>query len=476
MPLMMEILLISRKKKFNSRKSIKIVMRKKIRISFVIVFLVLSKLVCGQGTVIDEVVWVVGDDAILRSDVEKQILQMKYEKVDMQGDPYCVIPEQLAIRKLFLHQAKLDSLEANEGGITMQVEQRIGEILDQIGSEERLEEYYGKTIKQIKEELREQAREQSIVQQMQQKLIGDKKISPSSVRKYFSQIDSVDIPFIADKTEIQILTIEPAIPPQEVEAIKTKLRGFKERIESGDATFSMLAMLYSDDVESAKQGGELGFMGKGQLVKPFADEAFTLTDPNKVSRIVETEFGYHILQLIEKRGDKVNVRHILIKPKPQLEDQSKAMAKLDSIIGQVRENKLTFENAVLLFSEDKNTRMSSGLMVNLQDGTSRFEYKEMPPEIARLATNMQVGEISKPFIMKNQAGKQVCAVIKIKAKIAKHKANLDDDYQLLKTFVQNRQNAEILEKWIQNKQEEIYVRINPDWQNCTFQYSGWIKK
>lgn len=451
-------------------------MQKKIRISFVIVLLVLSKLVSGQGSIIDEVVWVVGDDAILRSDVEKQILQMKYEKVNMPGDPYCVIPEQLAIRKLFLHQAKLDSIQANEGGITMQVEQRVGEIIDQIGSEEKLEEYYGKTLKSIKEELREQAREQSLVQQMQQKLIGDQKISPSSVRKAFSKVDSVDIPLIPDKTEIQILTIEPAIPAQEVEAIKTKLRGFKERIESGDATFSMLAMLYSDDVESAKQGGELGFMGKGQLVKPFADEAFTLTDPNKVSRIIETEFGYHILQLIEKRGDKVNVRHILIKPKPQLQEQAKALAKLDSIVGQVREAKLTFENAILQFSEDKNTRMSSGIMVNPQDGTSRFENKDMPIEISRLASNMQVGEMSKSFIMKNQSGKQVCAVIKIKAKIPKHKANLEDDYQLLKGFVQNRQNAETIDKWIKNKQEETFVKINPDWQNCTFQYPGWIKK
>lgn len=443
------------------------------------IFLVLMfapTLAVAQQDVIDEVIWVVGDDAILRSDVEKQIMQMKYEKVDMDGDPYCVVPEQLAIRKLFLHQAKLDSIEANEGVITMQVEQRVNEIIAQIGSEEKLLEYYGKSLKQIKEDLREQAREQSLVQQVQQKLIGDQKISPSQVRKAFSKIDSLDIPIIPAKVEVQILTQEPRIALSEVEAIKLRLRGFKERIETGDATFSMLAMLYSDDVESAKQGGELGFMGKGQLVKPFADEAFSLTDPKKVSRIIESEFGFHIIQLIAKRGDKVNVRHILIKPKPQLEDQNKAITRLDSIMSFVREGKIKFEDAILNYSDDKNTRMSAGIMVNPQDGTTQFEYQHLPSEISRLAYDMEVGDFSKPFIMTDQTGKKVCAVIKVKAKIAQHKANLETDYQLLKVFVQNRQNAETINNWVKNKQKETYIKINPEWQNCKFQYEGWVKK
>lgn len=454
----------------------KIAMRKKIKIGLMLTLLVGSINIFAQSAVIDEVVWVVGDNAILRSDIEKQILQMKYEKVDVAGDPYCVIPEQLAIRKLFLHQAKLDSIEANEGNITIQVEQRVSQIIDQIGSEEKLEEYYGKSLKAIKEELREQAREQSLVQQVQQKLAETQKITPSLVRKVFSEVDSVEIPIIPAKTEVQLLTIAPEISPQEIEDIKTKLRGFKERIESGDATFSMLSMLYSSDVESAKQGGELGFMGKGQLVKPFADEAFNLTDPNKVSRIVETEFGYHIIQLIAKRGDKVNVRHILLKPKPQLEDQNKAMAKLDSVAKLIREDKILFDKAVLQFSDDKNTRMSGGVMVNPYDGTSRFEYQHLPSEVSKLAYNMEVGEISKPFIMTNQSGKQVCAIIKVKAKIDQHKANLEEDYQLLKNFVQSRQNAKIIEEWIKKKQKETFVKISPDWQDCEFQYSGWIQK
>ncbi len=455
---------------------IKTIMQKRNKIGFLMMFIFVSLNIFSQGTVIDEVVWVVGDNAILRSDVEKQVLQMKYDKMDVEGDPYCTIPEQLAIRKLFLHQAKLDSIEVNEGNISIQVEQRVSQIIAQIGSEEKLEEYYAKSIKDIKEELREQAREQSLVQQVQQKLIGDQKITPSLVRKAFSTVDTLEIPLIPAKVEVQLLTISPEISVEEIEAVKKKLRGFKERVETGDATFSMLATLYSADIESAKQGGELGFMGKGQLVKPFADEAFSLTNPEKVSRIIESEFGYHIIQLIAKRGSKVNVRHILLKPKSKLEDQSIAISKLDSIADLVRKGIVPFDNAVLQYSDDKNTRMSSGNMVNMYDGTSRFEYQHLPSEISKLAYQMKVGEISDPFVFKNNAGKQVAAIIKIKSKINQHKANLEEDYQLLKTFVQNRQNAEVLDKWIKKKQTETYVRINENWQDCEFQYPGWIKE
>ena len=447
-----------------------------VKITVISFFVFISSVLFAQGTIIDEVVWVIGDAAILRSDVEKQLLQIKYEKVDVDGDPYCVITEQLAIRKLFLHQAKLDSIDVNEAAVSMQVDQRISQIIAQIGSEEKLEEYYGKNLRSIKEELREQAREQSLVQQVQQKLIGDQKITPSIVRKEFLKTDSTEIPFVPAKVEVQILTVEPQIAVEEVEAVKAKLREFKERVESGDATFSMLAMLYSSDIESAKQGGELGFMGKGQLVKPFAEEAFSLTDPAKVSRIIETEFGFHILQLIAKRGDKVNVRHILLKPKAQLADQNKALAKLDSVVALVREEKLLFEVAVKQFSDDKDTRMSAGLMVNPYDGTSKFEYQHLSPEIAKLANNMQVGAVSKPFVMTNQAGKQVSAVIRVKSKTIAHKANLEDDYQLLRTFVQNRLNAEKLDEWINGKIKETYIHVNEEWQACEFQYKGWLEK
>lgn len=430
----------------------------------------------AQNNVIDEVVWVVGDDAILKSDIEKAIQQMKYEKSEIEGDPYCVLPEQLAVRKLFLHQAKLDSVEANEGNISMQVNGRINEMVAQIGSQEKLEEYFGKKMREIKEELREQAREQMLIQQVQQGLVKDIKISPADVRNYFAKQKVEDIPMIADKTEIQILSIDPPVEKERIEEVKERLRGYRERIESGDASFSMLATLYSDDLGSAKMGGELGFMGKAQLVKEFADEAFSLTNPEKVSRIIQTEYGFHIIQLIEKRGDKLNCRHILLKINPSIEKQQSTLLQLDSIANDIRTAKLSFESAVIFFSTDKDTRMSAGLMVNPQDGTTQFEYKDLPAEASKIAYELKVGEISNPFKLTNAAGKETCAIIKVKSKTAQHRANVEEDFQLLKSYVQNKKSAETIENWIKNKQKDTFVRINPDYQNCDFQYPNWIKK
>ncbi|MDR1679972.1 MAG: peptidylprolyl isomerase [Prevotellaceae bacterium] len=431
----------------------------------------------AQSNVIDEIVWVVGDEAIFKSEVETQLQQMKYEKAEVDGNPYCIIPEQLAIRKLFLHQAKLDSLTANESNVNMQVNMRIDEMIAQIGSQEKLEEYFGRNIKKIREELSTQAREQALIQQVQQSLTSNLKITPSDVRKTFSQLKEDEIPTVPATTEVQILTIEPRYDPAEIEAIKTRLREFKQRVESGDASFSMLATLYSDDLGSARNGGELGFMGRAQLVPEFATEAFNLTDPNKVSKVIQSEFGFHIIQLIEKRGDKVNVRHILLKPKVKLEDKVTATRQLDSITDLIRSNKISFENAVMLFSNDKDTRMNGGSMANPKDGTTKFEYKDLPPEISKLAYQLGVGELSNPFTMTNPAtGREVCAIIKVKAKTEAHKANMEEDYQLLKNFVQSKESAQIIDKWIREKQKDTYIRIEPSWQKCEFQYPGWVKK
>ncbi len=430
----------------------------------------------AANNVVDEVIWVVGDEAILKSEVEKQIQQMKYDKTNIEGDPYCVVPEQLAIRKLFLHQAALDSLKVNESGVSMQVDGRIDDFLSQIGSQERMESYFGKTMKQIKEELTSQAREQSLIQQEQQKLTSHLKITPADVQTFFTGQNEEEIPTIPAKVEVQILTIDPGYSQKQIDEIKEKLRGYKDRVEKEDASFSMLATLYSDDTGSAKNGGELGYMAKAQLVPEFANEAFSLTDPNKVSKVIQTEYGFHIIQLIDRKGDRVNVRHILIKPKVEIEEKVKAIHKLDSIRDLISADKLTFENAALIFSDDKNTRMSGGLMLNPQDGSSKIEYKDLDPAVSKLANSMNAGEVSKPITMNMPGGKEVCAIIKIKAKIDEHKANIKDDYPQMKAVVQNEKNNEIIDAWIRKKQTETYVKINPNWANCEFHYPNWIKK
>ena len=431
----------------------------------------------AQKNIIDEVIWIVGDEAILRSEVEEQRIRAQYEGTPIQGDPYCVIPEQIAINKLFLHQAVLDSIEVSESTVMNQVENRLNFFISQIGSKEKMEEYFRKNTSALREDLRIMFRDQMIIQQMQQKLVGDIKSTPADVRRFYNGLPEDSIPMVPAQVELQIVSFEPPVPIEETNRVKERLRDFTERVQSGTTDFSVLARLYSEDVESAKRGGELGFMGRGQLVPEFSAVAFNLTDPKKVSRIVQTEFGYHIIQLIEKRGDRINCRHILLKPRVSLEYKDLAVKKLDSIATEIRNGKITFENAVMSYSLDKNTAMNAGLMLNEKSGTSKVEYQDLHQEVAKIVYGMNVGEISKPFSMVNpQTNKEVVAIVKVKSKTENHRANLTDDYQMLKNFYEGIKREEFINNWIVKKQRETYISIDPEWQNCEFQYPGWIKK
>lgn len=450
---------------------------KKIILSLLFLLSIAPLKMLAQKNIVDEVIWVVGDESILRSDVEKERLEAQYNGKPIEGDAYCVIPEQIAIQKLFLHQAALDSVVVSESTVMNQVESRINYFISQIGSKEKMEEYFHKSTIDLREELRNMVRDQQVIQQMQQKLVGDIKSTPADVRRFYNEMPSDSIPTIPAQVELQLISFQPPVAIEEITRIKDRLRDFTDRINSGNADFSVLARLYSEDTESAKRGGELGFMGKGQLVPEFAQVAFNLLDPKKVSRVVQTEFGFHIIQLIEKRGDRINCRHILLKPHVSIEEKSKAIHELDSISNLIRENKLTFEHAVMNFSQDKNTVMNAGLMLNDKSGTSKFEYQDLPPEVAKVVYEMNVGEVSKPFSMTDKAtNKDVVAIVKVKSKTANHKANLSDDYQMLKTYYEGKKKQEFLNTWIIKKQKETYISIDPAWQNCTFQYPGWIKK
>lgn len=440
-----------------------------------------SCMVMAQDNVIDEIVWVVGDDAILRSDVETQRMYMRSEGQRFDGDPYCIIPEQMAIQKLYLNQAKIDSIEVSENQVIQEVDRWINFAVNQIGSREKLEEYLGKKYSQIKDERKDMVREQQIVQQMQHKLIGEIKLTPSEVRKYYNQLSKDSLPNIPTTVEVQIVTLEPKIPFEETDAIKARLRDFTDQINSGKMEFSTLARLYSEDPESAKRGGELGFLGKANLLPEFANVAFNLNDPKRVSQIVQTEYGYHIIQLIEKRGDRINCRHILLKPKVSEKELREATARMDSLYNDLAANKFTFEEAATFVSYDKDTRNNKGLMVNQDyessnNGTSKFEMQELPPEIGKVVYNMKVGEISKPFTMITNKQREVVAIVKLKARIEGHKANLSDDYQALKAIVEARKREELLNDWIAKKQKSTYVRISEGWKNCDFRYPGWIKE
>ncbi len=430
----------------------------------------------AQDNIIDEVIWVVGEEAILRSEVEDERLRAQYEGQPIAGDPYCVIPEQLAIQKLYLHQAELDSIEANESSVSSQVDMRMNYYISQIGSKEKLEEYFRKPSSEIREEMMESVRNQMIIQQMQSKLTENIQPTPAEVRRYFNTLTGDSLPMVPAQVEVQVLSFEPPVPVEETERIKNQLREFTERVMSGSADFSMLARLYSEDTESAKRGGELGFVGKGQLVSAFADVAFNLTDPNRVSRVVETEYGYHIIQLIERKGDRINCRHILLKPRVSYQDKQNAITRLDSIRDLIMTDTLSFEHAVARFSEDKTTVMSGGLMTNPNNGTSKFEYQELPPELARQIYSMKEGDISTPFTMMDRAkNKEVCVIVRLKTKRDAHKANLTDDFQTIRNMLITKQKTETLDQWIREKQKDIYVHIDPAWRGCDFQYPNWVK-
>ena len=308
---------------------------------FLVAFSTVSSLV-AQNNIIDEIVWVVGDEAILKSEVEEYRKEILMQNQRIEGDPYCFIPEQLAIRKLFLDQAKLDSIEVQESNVSRTLEYLVSEYIASTGSAERLEEYYGKSMAGIREDLRDQIREQQLVEGVQQKHFGNVQLTPSEIRKYYNNLPQDSLPFIPTTLEVQIITVEPKVPLQEIDKVKERLREYTDQVNNGEKEFSTLALLHSED-NSAIKGGEMGFMTRSQLVPEFANVAFALSDPKKVSNVVESEYGFHIIQLVERRGDMGNFRHILLKPKIPQESLDTALVRLDSIRNGITQKKITFE-------------------------------------------------------------------------------------------------------------------------------------
>ena len=429
-----------------------------------------------KRNVVDEVAWIVGDEPIFRSEIEEMYTQMRSEGQNIVGDPYCVIPERLAVEKLYLHQAKLDTVEASEGQVQSEVENRMQFFVQNLGSKEKVEEYFRKPYAQLRESLAEMMRNNYIVSSVQNNLTADVKATPNDVRKYYASLPEDSIPYVPMQVEAQIVSINPVVPAQEIEDVKARLRDYADSVNRGESKFSTLAIAYSEDFNSAMQGGEIGYTGRSGLVPEFANVAFNLNDPNKVSRIVETEFGYHIIQLIDKRGDQVNVRHILLTPKVSQKDLSEATVRLDSLRKEIVAGKYSFEDAARYVSQDKETKNNKGIMMNEQTRSTRFEMQDLPPEVARRIELMQPGDVSEAFIMKDaKRNKDIVAMVKLTTRIPGHKANLADDFNMIKEMYENKQKSDILHDWVEQKIKDTYVNIAEDWRNCEFQYKGWIK-
>lgn len=430
-----------------------------------------------ESSVVDEVIWVVGDEAILKSDVEVMRLQAAMEGIKLNGDPDCAIPELIAVQKLYLHQAAIDSIEVSESDITQGVEQQINYLINAAGGREKLEEYRNQSLAQMRLQMRDEYRDRQMIERMKEKLVSNLTVTPADVRAYFKNIPQDSVPFVPTEVEVQIITRQPRIEQEELNNVKDRLRSYTERVTSGETTFATLARLYSEDPGSARQGGELDYAGRGTLDPAFASVAFNLTDPNKISKIVETEFGFHIIQLVDKRGEKIKCRHILLKPKVSRASIDDAIARLDSTATDIREGKFTFDVAASYISDDKDTKNNHGLMANYSEAgrTSRFRMQDLPSEVARVVEKMSVGEISNAFQMVNEKGKTVCAIVKLKSRIEGHRATITEDFQVMKDVVLSKRREEFLKAWVKNKLRTTYVYMKDRYRNCNFEYEGWVK-
>ena len=426
----------------------------------------------GQEGIIDQVVAVVGNNIILQSDVENQYLQYRVQGYSLKEDIKCEILESFLVEKLLINQAIIDSIEVNDNQVESEFNQRYQMFIKQIGSEEKLEEYWKKPIMEIKEDLREAIYEQMVSQQMQAEITGNLKIAPSEVRSFYNKISKDSLPLVNAEIEICQITKSPSFNEQAIFEAKEKLLNLRKRIISGE-DFTTLAILYSVD-PSARKGGELGLLSRAELDTEFAKAAFSLKE-NGVSRIVESEFGYHIIQLIEKKDDLVNVRHILIKPRVLSFEVVQAKRYLDSIANLIRSDSISFEIAARLFSEDKNTKMNGGLIVNPQTGTSKFLMDQLNTPEFYAVNNLKIGEISDSFESTDDKGKQVFKIIVVKSWTKPHKVNLKDDYLKLQELVMVEKQQDLIKEWIREKQKSTYIHIDDSFKSCNFFSKGWVK-
>ena len=429
----------------------------------------------AQKNVVDKIVAIVGEEIILKSDIENAYLQEQGQGlVSSSSDYKTELLEKQLIQKLLLAQAQIDSISVTEEQVENAVANRIEYFISNIGSQERLEAYFGKSLEEIKDDMRGPLRELLITEQMQQKIVEKIRITPSEVRSYFKRLPKDSLPEMPDRYELQQIVLRPSISEAEKERIRERLREYREQILKGEKTFNTLAVLYSEDPGSATRGGELGYIPRNQLDPAFAEAAFNLK-PGKISKIVESEFGFHIIQLIDRQGEKINVRHILLQPKIAEEEKEEALLRLDTIRQYINENKMTFEEAAMYFSSDKQTRNNGGLVADPQTSESRIARANIPGEMAKEINSLKVGEVSMPFVTHSERGQEEYKIVKVKEFYPRHRANLEDDWQNFELMLTNEKQMDKLEKWVKEKQANTYIHIDEEYRKGKFRYDGWIK-
>lgn len=445
---------------------------RKIKIATLLLIMLLS--IPAHGQIVDGITAIVGDETILLSDLESMVLTQR-----SMGDRTaiarlrCELLEDLMIQKLFLDQARLDSIIISQDEVDRELDMRLNDFILRAGSEENLEQYYNKSMIEIKRDLRKMMSNDILTRRVQQSIAAEITTTPADVRRFYNRIPEDSIPLLPAEVEISLIQIDPPNLEENKLEVRQKLLDLRRRIIAGES-FRALAILYSEDEGTAARGGELGFTTRANLDKAYADEAYSLKK-NTVSRIIESTYGYHIIELIDRNGDMINTRHILMRPKVKPDEAIEAKARLDSIANLIRIDSIKFEEAAYMFSTDKDSKINGGKYVDPQSRSNVIAIENLPPDVYQVVRDLKVGEISEAFKSTNAKGKTVFKVVRLDKQTAPHKANLKDDFNYLSELAIGTKRSEKYRKWVEDKMEITYIKISDEFKTCYFANKGWLK-
>ncbi len=440
---------------------------KRIAIALIAVLAINLGFAQEKGKLIDKIVGIVGENIIMRSDIEKQYQQQKGRQQQMgmvDATSKCKILRQMLAKKMFLRQAELDSVVIKDKQVETELNRRVRYFANMIGSKEKLEEYYGKSIEELKNDFREDIRNRMRSQRVRRQVLSDVTVSPSEVRNYYNSMPEDSLPYYDAEVELGQIVVKPKVTPKQKQKVKERLRNMRKRVVEEGQDFSTLAIMYSDDEETAQDGGDLGYISKGEMVSKFENAAFEL-DSGEVSDVVNTKYGYHLIQSLGQKGEQVHVRHILLKPKAGGGQYESARNRLDSIRQLLVNGKVNFKKAVNKFSDHERSKNQGGMIVNQRGGT-RFTMDELDPDLYFVIDTMQVGDYSQPMSFQTEQGEQAFRIVYLKNQTEPHQADLQRDYTKLKNTALQEKKQEEMKEWFQRKIDKTYIFVSPDYHNC----------
>ncbi len=424
----------------------------------------------GDTIIIDRIVAVVGNSPVLESAIESQYFQARARNVQTTK---CKIYEDMLYQKLLVSQADIDSITVSEKQVDAEIQNRLQGFIDQLGGLEKVEEYFNKPLGEIKEDLRDVTEDQLLAQLEREEITKDIKVTPSEVNNFFRKLPKDSLPLIDLEYELNQIVFYPEISKKDIEDVKKRLLDIKNDVLHNGALFETKAILYSEDPGSAASGGEYGMTSRNELAPEFSAAAFKLKK-DSISDVVKTDYGYHIIQLIDRKGERINFRHILMKAKFTPEAKAKAKQRADSVYNALKEGLISFEDAARLYSQDEKTNKNGGLMMHPRTGTSKFAVDDIFPTNYYNIKNLKAGEYTRPFETYDNLGATVYVILKVKSKVEPHIANIETDYQVIQDMALNKKYSEAYDKWIVEKSKNTYIKISGEYKQCPFEYSGWL--